>query len=120
VQAARRFDRWRARRATRRIPGELWALAAELGVQHGVSGTARALHVHYADLKRHVEVSLPSGQAASPSSPFVEIRTVEPRTAASCRVELERASGEVMRLFLPTGSEEALVLLTRVFLEGRP
>lgn len=115
-QAALRFDRWRGERTTRRIPEALWALAAELGARHGVSRTARALRVPYAALKRHVEAR--AGSPPMPASSFVEIHPVAPPTVASCRLELERTSGEVMRVFLPETSEQALVALARVFLGG--
>jgi len=119
AKAARRFERWRARRTTRRIPEELWALAAELGARHGVSRTARALHVHYDDLKRRVlRPSDQESEEATPPPTFVEIRTAptradEPRT---CRVELERAGGEKMRVDLRGAYDAALAQLVRLFL----
>jgi hypothetical protein len=53
----RRLDRWRRRRPRARapLPPRLWAAAVELVPAHGLYGTARALHLDYGTLKRHVE-----------------------------------------------------------------
>ncbi len=41
ADGVRRFEKWRSMRTTRRIPAELWSLAAKLGGEYGLSRTAR-------------------------------------------------------------------------------
>ena len=47
------LENWRQSRTGReRIPQSLWAKAVELGQQHGLCRTARALRLDYTKLKR--------------------------------------------------------------------
>src|SRR3989304_2616030 len=52
----RQLDRWRERRPHVRapLPPRLWKAAVALVSEHGLYGTARALHLDYGTLKRHV------------------------------------------------------------------
>jgi len=106
LEGRRRLDAWRRRRATRAMPGALWALAGDLGRRHGVSPTARALGLRYDVLKRHV---LEGGRSArAPRPTFVEVSRP---SASPCRVELEDGRGGRLRVELatdPTGVVEAL------------
>ena len=120
ARAAGRFERWRAHRTTRRIPEELWALATELGVRHGVSRTSRALHVQYDDLKKRVLRAPPRDCEETALSPaFVEIRTAPTRVdqGSACRVEFEKVSGEKMRVEWNGAHDADLAQLARLFLE---
>ncbi len=51
----RRLDRWRQKRPHARapLPPRLWAAAVALVSEHGLYGTARALHLDYGALKQH-------------------------------------------------------------------
>ncbi|MBI4881738.1 MAG: hypothetical protein HY812_19070 [Planctomycetes bacterium] len=73
VKAAERLDQWRQQRSGRRISEELWSLAATLAGRYGVNRTARALRLHYPDLKQRVarSRSLAAGSGRGPA--FVEV-----------------------------------------------
>lgn len=78
----RRLDRWRQTRRHARapLPPRLWAAAVALVPEHGLYGTARALHLDYATLKRHVNGSGDQLRASGPSG-FVELATPPPASA---------------------------------------
>ena len=58
----RRFERWRnAHTARLPVRDRLWAAAVDLAWEHGVSPTARALHLEYGKLKRLMESASPGG-----------------------------------------------------------
>ncbi len=65
----RRLDRWRRTRRHARapLPPSLWAAAVALVPEHGLYGTARALHLDYATLQRHVTGSGHQVRASVPS-----------------------------------------------------
>lgn len=116
AKAARRFERWRQQRHTRRIPEDLWTLAASLAARYGVSRTSRELRVQYYDLKDRVaSLEGASGEGARPS--FVEIVPVASASAAECVVEFESAAGAKMRIQAKGASAPDLAELSRVFLE---
>ena len=121
ASAARRFERWRAERTTRRIPEELWVLAADLGARHGVSRTSRALHVQYGDLKKRVEEAKQPDTVDGAPRAFVEIRRAPSMTEqpGAGRVELEKASGEKMVIYLGDACHANLTELARLFLGRR-
>jgi hypothetical protein len=119
ASAARRFERWRAERTTRRIPEELWALAADLGACYGVNRTSRALHVHYDALKKRVQATPPQRAERVAELPtFVEIGSAPPtpQQPGAGRVEFEKASGEKMVVHLGGACHANLTELARVFL----
>ena len=70
----RRLDHWRQKRPQARapLPPHLWAAVVALVPAHGLYGTARALHLGYGTLKRHVDGR---GAPVRPSAPpgFVEL-----------------------------------------------
>src|SRR5438094_467794 len=70
----RRLDRWRERRPHVRapLPPRLWKAAVALVSEHGLYGTARALHLDYGTLKRHVGAIDRDERHRMPSS-FVEL-----------------------------------------------
>lgn len=86
----RRLDRWRQRRPHARapLPPRLWAAAVALVPEHGLYGTARALHLDYGTLKRHVEGS---GDHVRPSAPsgFVELTGPLPLARDAWLIEIE-------------------------------
>ena len=118
--AARRFAEWRKNRTTRRIPDELWSLAADLGARHGLSRTARALRVDYYGLKKRIDAAAapdPSETVAPPA--FVSILTAPSAEAADGLIEFERAGGEKMRIHWKGGATPDLAALSRLFLWPR-
>ena len=121
ANAARRFERWRAERTTRRIPEELWVLATDLGTRYGVNRTSRALHVHYDALKKRVEAVARSDTGDGSPAAFVEIGSAPPPTEqpGASRVEFEKASGEKMVVHLGDACHANLTELARLFLGRR-
>ena len=45
ADGVRRFEKWRKTRTTRRIPAELWSVAAELGGEYGLSRVANGINL---------------------------------------------------------------------------
>ncbi len=92
----RRLDRWRRRRPRARapLPPRLWAAAVELVPEHGLYGTARALHLDYGTLKRHVEGTCDHVRASVPSG-FVELTTSPPPARDTWLIEIEGVRGTV-------------------------
>ena len=120
ADAARRFDAWRENRTTRRIPAELWALAARLGARFGVSRTARSLRVDYYALKKRIDAAAPPEESETVSAPaFVEILAEPSSAPPECRVVFEVAGGATMRIEARGSSRLDLVELSRLFLEQR-
>jgi hypothetical protein len=86
----RRLDRWRQTRRHARapLPPRFWAAAVALVPEHGLYGTARALHLDYGTLKRHVEGR---GAPVRPSAPpgFVELAPPPPPARDTWLIEIE-------------------------------
>jgi hypothetical protein len=67
-QARQPLERWRRTRPHRsRIPEPLWAVAVELGRQHGIYATARTLRLDYTRLKARLTAA-PLASAINPST----------------------------------------------------
>jgi hypothetical protein len=117
AKAAARFETWRRRRKTRRIPEDLWSLAATLGGRYGVSRTASALRVQYYDLrKRVVALGTPSAESG-PSPTFVEVVPGPSTARPECVVELESVSGTKVRIHASGAGIPNLAELVGLFLE---
>ena len=114
---ARRFAQWRRQRRTRRIPEELWSLAARLGAEHGASRTARALGVHYYDLRKRIEASGTSPRERGAAPAFLELLASPAPSASEHVVGIESASGSKLRVQTRGGSAPDLAALSRLFLE---
>ncbi len=86
----RRLDRWRQRRPHARapLPPRLWAAAVALVPEHGLYGTARALHLDYGTLKRHVEGRGDQARGSVPSG-FVELAPPSPPARDGWLIEIE-------------------------------
>jgi hypothetical protein len=99
-----RFLRWRATRVRgERIPGVLWAAAAELARVHGVQRIAHKLRVDPAGLTRRLDRAGNTTQEVKAEPRFVEL--LMPAAAASvrvceCVVELANERGASMRVEL--------------------
>jgi hypothetical protein len=121
--ARRKFEKWRAGgRPRRRLPAELWNLAATLVATHGVYRVSDALRLDYYVLKARAE----GRSAARPPRrtrgeqkrargeqvpAFVQ---VAPRTAVAplpgCTVELVDRDGRHMTIRSSTGLEPAALV----------
>lgn len=99
AEAARRFERWRRSSGRgKRIPQELWSLAAELAGEHGVSKTSAALRLNYYALKKRV-AGAPNNEEQRPT--FVEVSLGSLPAATPCVLELADARGVKLRVELP-------------------
>jgi hypothetical protein len=132
-QLYRRFERWRSARTGRfPIPERLWAAAAELAREHGVSPTASALRLDYGRLKQRVEAVVPAAKGrvakAPPAVPrrtrsrsqpptFVELLAPRPGSSPECRVELEGPRGRMKIEFKGVAPAE-LMALSRALWDG--
>ena len=114
--AAGRFARWRRSRERRRIPEELWTLAAKLAGRYGVNTTARALRVDYYSLKRRMDGGGEGERRRPAPAGFVEIVPGPFTPGRGCLIEFEDPRGTKMRVHLP-GEGTDLLALGRLFLE---
>ena len=109
-QARVRLERWRRTRPHRaRIPGPLWAAAAELAREYGVFPTAKALRLEYGKLKRQAESASvgakPQVPKTSPARPrrarstappaFLELMPSPAMGLSECVIELEGRRGKM-------------------------
>jgi hypothetical protein len=112
-RALRRLETWRrGRRAGRRIPETLWALAVRLVGRHGVSRTATALGLDYYSLRERAERGTES--AAAVDSAFVEL----PAPVAGgkqCVIEWDHGDGATLRVQLAGYDAADIATLTRGF-----
>jgi hypothetical protein len=109
-----RIEHWRrTRRKRAAMPRELWAEAAALAKEHGISRVSRALRVHYGSLKRRVEQGVGDGRDGEQrSGGFVEVSMAGliPRPAtASTVVKLSRADGAEATVELGAGESVDIV-----------
>jgi hypothetical protein len=66
-RVSRRFERWRSAHTGRLpIPDDLWASAAEVAKEHGVSRTAKILRLEYGKLKRLVQSAADVSRTTAP------------------------------------------------------
>lgn len=102
AEAARRFERWRrTSRRGKRLPAQLWSVAAELAGVHGVSKTSSALRLNYYALKKRA-ASVSNGEERRPT--FVEVALGSLPAATPCVVELADGRGMKLRVELPAHS----------------
>jgi hypothetical protein len=101
----------------KRIPEDLWDLAAGLARRYGVSRTSRALRLQYYALKERMESEVGTPAEKEPPSPaFVEIRTAPSPAGTVAQVEFESPSGAKMRVEVNGEFSPGLVELSRLFL----
>jgi hypothetical protein len=96
----RRLDRWRRARPHARapLPPRLWAAAVALVAEQGVYRTARALHLDYGTLKRHVDEG--AGPARVSGRPrFIELPAAP--VTADAVIDVDRPGGSTVRVRLP-------------------
>jgi len=102
------FDRWRKEKKHRHpIPQDLWQSAVSLSTQHSINTISKHLHLSYNDLKAR---AVHAGRAPASRNPpaFIELAAL---TGVECTIEMEKPSGERMRI---TGSCN-VVELARAF-----
>ena len=100
ARAEREIGKWRKkRRRGERIPEELWALAVELAVEHGVARTSTALSLSYYALKDRLEDRQASEtKLARASSAFVEVPMPTTPESNACTIELKDSAGTQLTL----------------------
>ena len=121
-EAQQRFEQWRGSQPGRRpIPESMWALAAELGRQHGVYRTAQALRLDSGKLKKRLQAT--AGQPASTRKPrppskstFVELIAPGVSQGCECIVEVEGPRGR-MRIEWKGSTAPDLAGLSRMLWE---
>ncbi len=108
----RRITRWRETRPYRgaAMPTALWRAAIALARQHGLSTTARALHLDYGSLKKRLDAA---GAGRVPSPAFVELPAVRPSGLGPCVIDLEAPRGGRMRIEVAGVTVADLVMLTQ-------
>jgi hypothetical protein len=100
-EARHRLEVWRKSRSRgKRIPDQLWALAASLARTQGVSRVSQRLGLDYNGLKRRAEATpLPRRSRLKPPPGFVELPLVgQPVLGPNCLVELARGEGARMTI----------------------
>ena len=111
-QTRRRITRWRETRTHRGapMPAALWTAAIALVRQHGLSTTARTLHLDYGSLKKRLDVA---GAGRVPSPTFVELPAARPTGLGPCVIDLEAPRGGRMRIEVTGVTVADLVTLTQ-------
>jgi hypothetical protein len=92
------------------MPATLWTAAIALARQHGLSTTARALHLDYGSLKKRRDAA-DAGRVASPT--FVELPAARPPGLGPCVIDLEAPRGGRMRIEVTGVTVADLVTLTQ-------
>jgi hypothetical protein len=118
----RRFRQWReSRRRGEHIPLQLWAAAAGMAREHGVSRIAKRLGLNVVALNRRMHSAAEHTQAGAGDTKFVELfaaPAVPAATAAvmrECVIELENERGAKMRVELNGAGLAGLAHLCRGF-----
>jgi hypothetical protein len=109
----RRIARWRETRRYRgaAMPASLWAAAVALARQHGLSTTARTLHVDYGSLRKRRDAA---GAGRVPSPAFIELPAARPPGLGPCVIDLQGARGRRLRIEVTGVTVDDLVTLTQV------
>lgn len=117
-----RFRQWReSRRRGEHIPEQLWAAAAGMAREHGVSRIAKRLGLNVVALNRHMHSAAEHAQAGAGDTKFVELFAAPTATVATaavmreCVVELENERGAKMRVELSGAGLAGLAHLCRGF-----
>ena len=86
------FESWRRSNKPRtKLPKHLWALAADLAEEYGISRTALTLRLDYNGLKKRVELS--DLDPSPPASAFLELFSSGTNAIAECTIECEDSGG---------------------------
>ena len=101
LEAARKvLESWRGqRRVGQRIPGDIWAAAAEAARRHGVDRVSRELRLDRSHLQRRVQKVVEGEREAGPvKGMFVELGGGPTASGGRCVVELEKGNGTKLRV----------------------
>jgi hypothetical protein len=111
----RQFEQWRrVRQSGDRIPDRLWAAAVAVARTHGVSRTARMLHLESQKLKQLMTGATP-GPQVSTAPTFVELLAPSAAVGSGdCTIEVEGPRGGRLRVQLRGAPTPDLVALTRI------
>ena len=111
------FEKWRETRKSPRepIPGYLWAAAVRLLNHYSINQIARALHLNYNELKKRMPGQSVSKKKASSSPFFVELDWKRNFPASECLIEMEDASGSIMRMSFKGQADLDLLELGKAF-----
>jgi len=97
--AQERFEDWRRTREQRRIPDELWALAAKVAGSCGAHRTAQALRLNAQSLRERMNAVKTAVSARDGSTRgFVELPPVAIGGSVSWVVEMWSSSGSRLRI----------------------
>jgi hypothetical protein len=90
------FDQWRKNKRRRDpIPAALWQATVSLAAQYSINQICRRLHLSYNELKARAQ-GRPIVPVTLNSPAFIELDPV--RVTIECVIEMERPSGERMRI----------------------
>lgn len=108
---------WRERRTYRgaAMPAALWTAAIALAREHGLSTTARALHLDYGSLKQRVDAA-GANRVTAPA--FVELPPPRPPGLGTCVIELDARHGRRLRIEVSGVTMADLVTLTQAAWRG--
>jgi len=112
------FEKWRETRKNPRepIPGYLWAAAVRLLNQYSINQIARALHLNYNELKKRMPGQKSVANKKTSSAPFfVELDWQRNFPPSECLIEMEDASGSVMRMSFKGQADLDLLELGKAF-----
>ena len=121
ADAKLRVDHWRkTREKAGRMPEDLWGVAVRVARKRGINAVAKALHLDYYSLKRHVKASggarsrKPAAARRSvpkkkPAPAFVAVDVVPPATMPECVLELVAPRGAKMTVRI-RGSVDVVAL----------
>ena len=112
------FEKWRETRKSPRetIPGYLWTAAVRLLNQYSINQIARALHLNYNELKKRMPGQTSVAKKKTSSAPFfVELDWKRNFPASECLIEMEDASGSIMRMSFKGQADLDLLELGKAF-----
>ena len=116
-EAQQRFEKFRNSHSGRKkLPEPLWALAAQLAVEHGVFRTAQVLRLAYASLQQRVRASAPITKSPATQPAFVELVPAAAAHACECTIEIEGPRGR-MRIEWKGATAPDLAALSRTLWE---
>jgi hypothetical protein len=93
------------------MPAALWAAAIAAARQHGLSTTARTLHIDYGSLKKRRDAA---GRERVPAPAFIELPAARPSGLGPCVIDLQGARGRRLRIEGAGVTVADLVTLTQV------
>lgn len=121
ARLGQRFDDWRgSHRRGVAFPRKLWSAVGRVARRHGAYVTARALGLDYNKVKGMSGgvIGRVPGKATRPSTPepmkFIELTGALPVSPSGCRLSLQNANGQRLRLEMaPSAATEMVLQLCR-------